>query len=63
MRELSGAFVLIPMRIIVFLIHCCTVKIQIKDFALKMNNRNIKIYFKYSKTVSLTYCPISPYVV
>lgn len=48
---------------IMFLIHCCTVRIQIEDFALRMNNRNINIDFKYSKTVSLTPCPIFPCVI
>lgn len=36
------------MRVIVFLIHCCPVKIKIKDFAVRMNNTNIEIYLSYS---------------
>lgn len=48
---------------IAFLIHCCVVKIKIKDFAVRMNNTNIKIYLGYSKIVSLTYCPISPDII
>lgn len=63
MRELYGILVLIHMRMIVFLIHCCIVKIKIKDFAVKMNNTNIKIYLSYSKIISLTHCPISPHII
>lgn len=61
MRELHGILVLIHMRMIMLLIHSCIVKI--KDFAIRMNNTNIKIYLSYRKILSLTYCPISPHFI